>query len=93
MRPRNRDCPKFHQLLPKKDTRSPVWEFYGLPADENGTVISCDFSICKLCKQGISAKGGTTSNLRNHLKIHHPAQFRNLISRYFLVIFVLSRFK
>lgn len=81
MGPPNRDCPKFHLLLSKRDARSPIWQFYGLPADENGTVIRCDFSICKLCKKGVKAKGGSTSNLRNHLKIHHPSQSRNLMLR------------
>lgn len=93
MAPRKSDCPKFNQLLPKKDARSPVWQFFGLPADENGTVITSDFSICKLCKHGVLAKAGTTSNLRSHIKIHHPAQYRNLMSRYFLVIFAFSSFK
>ena len=28
--------------------------------------------ICRLCKKLVSAKGGNTSNLLSHLKVHHP---------------------
>ena len=28
--------------------------------------------ICRLCKKSVSVKGGNTSNLLSHLKVHHP---------------------
>ena len=31
-----------------------------------------DSVVCRNCKKPVLAKGGNTSNLLSHLKLHHP---------------------
>ncbi|XP_050065796.1 zinc finger BED domain-containing protein 6-like [Aphis gossypii] len=48
--------------MPRK--RSKVWNFF--------TKLNKDQGRCLKCKNNFEAKGGNTSNLINHLRIHHP---------------------
>ncbi|KAI2644300.1 E3 SUMO-protein ligase ZBED1 [Labeo rohita] len=54
---------------PKK-VSSPVWEFFGFK--ENS---SLDSPICRKCHATVSAKGGNTTNLFTHLRVHHPLDY------------------
>ncbi|XP_050974329.1 uncharacterized protein LOC127170432 [Labeo rohita] len=54
---------------PKK-VSSPVWEFFGFK--ENN---SLDSPICRKCHATVSAKGGNTTNLFTHLRVHHPLDY------------------
>ena len=45
--------------------RSQIWKFF----DQNKELP--DKGICKTCENKIGCRGGTTSALVNHLKIHH----------------------
>ena len=49
-----------------------VWIYFGFEADEEGRPKVQDAVICRLCKKSVSAKGGNTSNLLSHLKVHLP---------------------
>lgn len=78
-RNRGLDCPKFHQLLPKKGAKSAIWHYFCLPGDENFKVVTDDIVICKECRRPVASKGGSTSNLRSHLRLHHPVQFQRML--------------
>ena len=69
-------------ILAKPKTRSPVWEHFGLEANEKGWPAKSDKAVCWLCKKLIVTKGGNTSNLQAHLKNHHPLVFSGLQSSY-----------
>ncbi len=60
------------RIVPKANTVSPVWIYFGLEADGQGKLISKEIAICRLCNSRTSTKGGSTSNLFSHLKNHHP---------------------
>ena len=68
-------------LLAKSKTTSTVWEQFGLEANDNGKPVNSDKAVCRVCKQQIVAKSGNTSNLRAHLKNHHPLVFSGLLQR------------
>ena len=55
-----------------RGTKSAVWIYFGFEADEEGRPKVQDAVICRLCEKSVSAKGGNTSNLLSHLKVHHP---------------------
>lgn len=67
--------PKYDKIIKKPNTRSPIWDYFGLPATENGDIIDLNIIICKLCKNTVLSKGGNTSNMVHHLKIHHPLKY------------------
>lgn len=77
---RTLDCPSYDHLTPKKGTKSFVWTHFGLPADSAGTVLNHDISICKHCTSAVSSKGGSTSNMLGHLKLHHPVHYKDTFS-------------
>ena len=55
-----------------RGTKSAVWIYFGFEADEEGRPKVQDAVIGRLCKKSVSAKGGNTSNLLSHLKVHLP---------------------
>ena len=59
-------------VLKSRGTKSAVWIYFGFEADEEGKPKVQDAVICRLCKKSVSAKGGNTSNLLSHLKVHLP---------------------
>ncbi|GFW18085.1 zinc finger BED domain-containing protein 1 [Trichonephila clavipes] len=73
--------PVFSQLLPKKMSKSRAWEHFGLPANESGQIVSEDIAVCKLCRFTVSEKGGSTSNLFGHLRLHHPLKFSEVSNK------------
>jgi len=60
------------ELVARKNSTSPVWSYFGLEKDSNGRINSEDVAVCRKCYQHVRAKGGNTSNLLSHLRIHHP---------------------
>lgn len=36
------------------------------------------FPLCKMCHRRVAAKDGTTSNMLNHLRRHHPAEYEEV---------------
>jgi len=57
----------------KKGSKSVVWNYFGLLANENGVVLQEreDEPVCRTCKKSVRAKSGNTSNLLAHLRDHH----------------------
>ena len=63
------------QLVLKKNTKSKVWKYFGFLLNEDGSGPSdSDSPKCKLCLKNVSARWANTSNLGNHLKLHHTYQ-------------------
>ena len=60
-------------LLKMKGSKSVVWNYFGLQANENGVVLQEveDEPMCRTCKKSVRAKSGNTSNLLAHLRDHH----------------------
>ena len=65
-------------ILARPNTRSPVWEYFRLEANEKGQPANSDKAVCWLCKKLMMGKGGNTSNMRVHPKNHHPLAFSGL---------------
>ena len=61
-------------LLVHKNTKSSVWQNFGLMANEDGRVIEKEQEkpICPTYGKGALAKGSNTTNLFQHLREHHP---------------------
>ncbi|XP_033634973.1 zinc finger BED domain-containing protein 4-like isoform X1 [Asterias rubens] len=68
------------QLLPKKDAKSDVWNFFGFKTDPDDESKILDHSkvVCALCETLLPFSGNTT-NLRSHLQTRHgtgPSKLR-----------------
>ena len=65
------------KLVKKKKTKSPVWSYFGLKANESGIVSDADLDrpICRQCYKPVPAKGGNTSNLFWHLRENHAKSY------------------
>ena len=61
-------------LVKKRNTSSVVWEYFGLKASQNGTLVASEthLPVCRLCGKSVPAKGGNTTNLLTHLRDRHP---------------------
>ena len=67
------------QLVAKKNTKSKVWKYFGFVPNEDGSGPSdSDSPKCKLCLKNVSARWANTSNLLNHLKLHHISEYREV---------------
>lgn len=67
-------------LVSKPRSKSTVWLYFGLKADEKGRPLNSEEAICRLCRKIVLAKGGNTTNLRSHLKRRHRADFFETLS-------------
>ena len=70
-------------LVKKRNTKSPVWIYFGLRATEDGAVMidGIDRPVCRTCGKAVHAKGGNTTNLYQHLQEHHPALYMEVSPR------------
>lgn len=56
-----------------RDGKSVLWTYFGFEAGAGATEGKRpDQVICRTCKKSVVAKGGNTSNMLSHLKVHHP---------------------
>ncbi len=60
------------QLTEKCGTKSAVWKYFGLIADDSGGGSQQDNPVCRICGVQVRAATGSTSNLLSHLKNKHP---------------------
>ena len=60
-----------------KRLKSAVWKHFGVEKSSNGAVHKDKYVTCKLCSQKVAHGGGTT-NLKNHLRSNHRAQYEEL---------------
>ena len=67
-------------LVSKRNTKSSVWQNFGVMATEDSKVIKKEQekTICRTCGKGILAKGSNTTNLFQHLCEHHPQIYADL---------------
>ena len=56
---------------PSKRTKSEVWVYFGYSKNAQGPLVEDSSPICRSCKKKVVARGGNTSNLRDH----HPQLF------------------
>ena len=65
-------------LVKKKNTKSVVWNYFGIKADENGVQIPGEDTrpICRTCHKAVLSKGGNTANLFVHLRDGNPALYK-----------------
>lgn len=66
------------ELVAKKKTRSPIWQFFGFQPNQNGEPKDPNNATCRLCRGQVVAKDSSTTNLFLHLKIHHPPEYAGL---------------
>ena len=61
-------------LVRKRNTKSSVWQNFGLMATEDSKVIEKEREkpICRTCGKGVLAKGSNITNLFQRLREHHP---------------------
>lgn len=67
-------------LICKPRSKSAVWMYFGLKANEKGQPLNTGEAICRLCRKIVLAKGGNTTNLRSHLTRRHRSDFSESIS-------------
>ena len=62
------------RLVKKPNSKSIVWNYFGLKAGENNLPLPKEEErpICRTCRKAVSAKSGNTSNMLTHLRDHHP---------------------
>ena len=60
---------KLTKIFPKPGTKAPIWKYFGIRNQ-----IEKSSAVCRLCGLDIPTKGGTTSCINSHLKIHHPSK-------------------
>nr|XP_055030442.1 E3 SUMO-protein ligase ZBED1-like [Misgurnus anguillicaudatus] len=65
-------------LVVKKGTNSPIWQYFGFRPNERGQPRDTSEVVCRICGQVIRAKDAQTTNLHDHLRVHHPAQYSSL---------------
>lgn len=51
--------------------KTDVWEHFGFKTKKESDALDKSFTVCKLCHTSVIYSGNTT-NLRAHLKRHHP---------------------
>ena len=57
-------------IVPNSASKSVVWEHFGFPGNEDGTVANKNVAVCRICKAEMPFKNNTT-NLFTHLERHH----------------------
>ncbi len=70
------DLLRSKRLLPKKDAKSNVWNFFGFKTDpeDKSKILTRTKVVCAMCETVLSY-AGTTSSLRKHLKAKHPRDY------------------
>ena len=51
-----------------------VWMHFGFKKDSSGKIDKSKHAVCKLCN-ALVARGGGTTNLRNHLCLNHSLEY------------------
>ncbi|XP_046724959.1 uncharacterized protein LOC124398726 isoform X1 [Silurus meridionalis] len=63
---------------PVKRRHSPVWKYFGFMRNSEGDLKEDGFPLCKMCHRRVAAKDGNTSNMLNHLRRHHQAEYEEV---------------
>ena len=61
-------------VVKKRNTTSIVWDYFGLLANPDGSVVwgEANYPMCRSCGKSVPVKGGNTTNLLTHLRDRHP---------------------
>ena len=70
---------EVEEIFTPTNRSAAVWKYFGFKKDSSGKLLKDDRAICKQCRQAVAHGGGTT-NLRNHLRVNHPALYEELCS-------------
>ena len=62
------------RLVTPKGTKSILWKHFGFQVDDKGEYLDKKAVRCRLCERSIAYSGNTT-NLRQHLQLHHQEVF------------------
>lgn len=65
-------------LVLKPNMTAPIWKYFGFKPDDKGQPKDIETAICRMCKREISVKSANTTNLRTHLKTHHPTEYAEI---------------
>lgn len=72
---RNETIP-YSKIVVPSSMRSPLWKYFGFPADKNNEIITKKKIVCCLCRSYIAYNKNTT-NLSTHLSCRHPEYLNN----------------
>lgn len=61
----------YSKIVVPSSMRSPLWRYFGFPADENNVIIHRKKIVCCICGTQIAYNKNTT-NLSTHLHCKHP---------------------
>lgn len=67
----------FKNVVVPSSMRSPLWKYFGFPANENREIITKLKIICCICYNQVAYNKNTT-NLATHLSHKHPEQYAKL---------------
>ena len=70
---------EVEEIVSPTNRSAAAWKYFGLKKDSSGNLLKDNRAICKQCRQVVAHSGGTT-NLRNHLRVNHPALYKELCS-------------
>lgn len=65
------DILPYTKIIVPSSMRSPLWRYFGFPANENNEIINKKKIVCCICRTHI-AYNKNTSNLSTHLNCKHP---------------------
>lgn len=57
-------------------TKSAVWSYFGFIPDKDGRPKDLQKPVCKKCYSTVATKGSNTTNLLQHLKLHHAVIYK-----------------
>ena len=60
------------QIVDKPGTKSQIWKYFGLHADQNGKPVNNGIAVCQICHSNILAKTGNILNFISHFHLKHP---------------------
>lgn len=58
--------------------KSAVWSYFGFIPDKDGKPKDLQKPVCKKCHSTVATKGSNTTNLIQHLKLHHPVIYKSV---------------
>ncbi|XP_055299760.1 uncharacterized protein LOC129567157 [Sitodiplosis mosellana] len=61
----------FSSIVVPSTMRSPLWKYFGFPADKNQQILTKNRIVCSICHSYIAYNKNTT-NLSTHLNCKHP---------------------
>lgn len=70
----------YSKIVVPSSMRSPLWKYFGFPADKNNEIITKKKIVCCICRSYIAYNKNTT-NLSTHLSCRHPEYLNNFDKR------------